>query len=562
MNFETLNVLKQKAMLNMTAKLNSQSIKKEIVVCGNRNCHQNGSGDVFDAFKSEIDKEKLKKRVDVKQVGCLGLCALGPIIVVYPDKTFYCKVKPGDVGRILKEHIVNGKVVTDLLYNPQDSDKNQISKIDFYKKQVFVARKNLGYIDPLNIMDYIAFDGYVGLYKALSTMMPEGVISQIKASGLRGRGGIGFPTGKKWELARNFTAKDKVVICNGDEGDPSLAMDRSILENDPHAVVEAMAIAGYAVGASEGVICIRNGYNTALKCIEKAIKEAYKYGFLGDNIFETNFCFNLSVKVVDGAFVNEEEPFMYDGSESADVMVNEHVKNYEFLAKPAVVNNVETLINVPAIIFNGASWYNKYGTETSKGTKIFSLSGDVNYTGLVEVPMGTTLHELVYDVGGGIKDGKRLKAIMIGGPGGSFIPAQYLNTKIDFESLKNLGVSINSGGIIVLNENACVVDIARYFMSVSVSELCGKCTPCRVGDKRMLELLTAICNGSATMSDLDELKEIAEYVKASSLCGLGQMSPNPVLSSLKYFNNEYVAHINGVCPAGKCKFKKGDKPCK
>lgn len=559
MNFEQLNQLKQKAMLNVTAKLNSNSVKKEIVVCGNRNCHNNGGGEVFDMFKSEVEKKKLKKSVDVKQVGCLGLCALGPIVVVYPEKTFYCKVKPADVKRIIDEHIVGGRVVNDLLYNPQDSNKNQISKIDFYKKQVFVARKNLGYIDPYNIMDYIAFDGYVGLYKALSTMTPENVIEQIKASGLRGRGGVGFPTGKKWELAKRFTEKDKVVVCNGDEGDPSVAMDRSILENDPHAIVEAMVITGYAVGSNEGVICVRKGYNSALKCINKAIKDAKEYGFLGKNIFESDFDFELTVKVLDGAFINEEEPFMYDSSENADVMINEHVKNYEFLDKPAVVNNVETLANIPAIIFNGASWYNKYGTETSKGTKIFSLSGDVNYSGLVEVPMGCTLRELVYDVGGGIKNGKKLKAIMIGGPGGSCIPAEFLDTKIDFESLRSLGVSINSGGIIVLGEETCMVDIARYFMAVSVSELCGKCTPCRVGDKRMLELLTAICKGKATSSDLSELKEIAEYVKSSSLCGLGQMSPNPVLSTLKYFENEYISHLNGVCLAKKCKQTREDK---
>ena len=557
MTFEELNKLKQKAMLNMTAKLDTKSLKKEIVVCTNTACHNNGGNEVLETFKAEIARRKLGKRVTAGQVGCLGLCALGPIVIVYPEKTFYCKVTPEGAKKIIAEHIEKGNVVNEYLYDPLDLNQAQLDKINFYQKQVFVTRKNVGYINPLDIMDYIAFDGYMGLYKALATMTPEEVIKEIKDSGLRGRGGAGFPTYKKWEVARAVNSDKKYVICNGDEGDPGAFMDRSIVDSDPHAIVEAMAIAGYAIGASHGIIYIRAEYESAVKSIQKAIADARNLGLLGKNIFGSDFSFDITVKLGAGAFICGEETALIsscEGKRGEPDIKPPYPAESGYMDSPTVINNVETLANIPSIIFRGAKWYSGFGTATSKGTKVFALSGKIKHTGLVEMPMGATIKDIVFDVGGGILNGKKFKAVQMGGPSGSCIPAEYMNTKIDYESLKGLGSMMGSGGMIVMDEDTCMVDMARFFLEFSVEESCGKCTPCRIGNKRMLEILTRICEGKGTMDDLSELEDLANYVKNSSLCGLGQMSPNPVLSTLKYYRDEYVEHIkNKRCPAGVCK---------
>lgn len=557
MNFEKLNQIKQKAMLNMTAKLDRQSIKKEIVVCTNTACHSNGGPEVLATFKAEIEKNKLGKTVSASQVGCLGLCALGPIVIVYPEKTFYCKVTSEGAKKIISEHIMGGKIVTEFLYDPSNANQTNLDKINFYAKQLFVARDKIGLIDPLSITDYIAFDGYMGLYKALTMMTPQDVINEISLSGLRGRGGAGFPTGKKWEIARGYQSQEKYVICNGDEGDPGAFMDRSIVDSDPHAIVEAMAIAGYAIGAKRGIIYIRAEYESAVISIKKAIKDAREYGLLGKNIFETNFEFDIEVKLGAGAFICGEETALIascEGKRGEPSLKPPYPAECGYENNPTIINNVETLANVPSIIFKGAKWFSKIGTEGSKGTKVFALSGKIKHTGLVEMPMGATIRDIVFDVGGGILNDKKFKAVQMGGPSGGCIPAKYMDTKIDYESLKSLGAMMGSGGMIVMDEDTCMVDMARFFLEFSVDESCGKCTPCRVGNKRMLEILTKICNGDGEMSDLDELEELANYVKNTSLCGLGQSSPNPVLSTLKYYKDEYIEHIkNKHCPAGVCK---------
>lgn len=557
MNFDLLNKLKQKAMLNMTAKLDKKSVKKEIVVCTNTACHSNGGAEVLAKFKEVIVREKLGKRVSASPVGCLGLCALGPIVIVYPEKTFYAKVTPEGAERIIKEHILGGKVVADFLYDPKNLTQTELDKINFYAKQLFVARDKIGLIDPLNIMDYIAFDGYLGLYKALSVMTPEKVIEEITLSGLRGRGGAGFPTGKKWEIARSYKSDEKYVICNADEGDPGAFMDRSIVDSDPHVIVEAMAIAGYAIGAKHGVIYIRAEYGSAVASIKKAIKDATEYGFLGKNIFGFPFDFDIEVKLGAGAFVCGEETALIascEGKRGEPRLKPPYPAESGYENVPTVINNVETLANVPNIVLKGAKWFSNIGTETSKGTKVFALSGKIKHTGLVEMPMGATIRDIVFDVGGGILNDKKFKAVQMGGPSGGCIPAKYMDTKIDYESLKSLGAMMGSGGMIVMDEDTCMVDMARFFLEFSVDESCGKCTPCRIGNKRMLEILTKICNGEGEMSDLDELEQLANYVKNTSLCGLGQSSPNPVLSTLKYYKDEYIEHIkNKRCPAGVCK---------
>lgn len=557
MNFKQLNELKQKAMINMTAKIDSQSLKKEIVVCTNTACQSNGGGEVLQTFKNEIKKQKLDNKASVGQVGCLGLCALGPIVIVYPEKTFYCKVTPEGAKKIVENHIKNGKIVEEFLYDNADATQIEIDKINFYKKQVFVARKNVGLIDPHSILEYIAFDGYMGLYKALTTMTPDKVIAEIKKSGLRGRGGAGFSTGEKWEIASKQKASEKYVFCNGDEGDPGAFMDRSIIDSDPHVLVEAMAIAGYAINAHHGIIYIRAEYETAVESMKKAVADAREYGLLGDHIFETDFSFDIDVKLGAGAFVCGEETALIEsceGNRGEPNLKPLYPAESGYLDKPTLINNVETMANVPRIIFHGAKWYNKFGTEKSKGTKVIALSGKIKHTGLVEVPMGATIKDIVYDVGGGVLNDKKFKAVQMGGPSGGCIPAEFMDTKIDYESLKDLGSIMGSGGMIVMDEDTCMVDMARYFLEFSVEESCGKCTPCRIGNKRLYEILTKICNGNGKMSDLDELEQLAHYVKDNSLCGLGQSSPNPVLSTLKYYKDEYISHIKDkCCPAGVCK---------
>lgn len=557
MNFKQLNELKQKAMLNMTAKLDKQAVKKEIAVCTNVACETNGGGKVLQTFKDEIKKQKLEDKVSVGQVGCLGLCALGPIVVVYPEKTFYCKVTTEGAKKIIENHIKKGKVVEEFLYDKADATQSEIDKINFYKKQVFVARKNAGLIDPHSILEYIAFDGYMGLYKALATMTPQGVIEEIKTAGLRGRGGSGSKTYEKWEIVAKQKSDQKYVICNADEGDPGAFMDRSIIDSDPHVLVEALAIAGYAVGANHGIIYIRAEYETAIKSMKKAIEDARDYGLLGDNIFETDFSFDIDVKISAGAFIYGGDTALIESCEGNRAEPSEkstQLAESGYLDKPTLINNVETLANVPRIIFHGAKWYAKFGTEESKGTKVIALSGKVKNTGLAEVPMGATIKDIVYDVGGGILNDKKFKAVHVGGPSGGCIPAEFMDTQIDYESLKDIGSIMGGGGMIVMDEDTCMVDMARYFLAFSVDESCGKCTPCRIGNKRLCEILTKICNGNGEMKDLDELEDLSHYIKDNSLCGLGQSSPNPVLSSLKYYRDEYIEHIkNKRCPANVCR---------
>lgn len=557
MNFKQLNELKQKAMLNMTAKLDKQALKKEIAVCTNVACETNGGGKVLQTFKDEIKKQKLEDKVSVGQVGCLGLCALGPIVVVYPEKTFYCKVTTEGAKKIIENHIRKGKVVEEFLYDKADATQSEIDKINFYKKQVFVARKNAGLIDPHSILEYIAFDGYMGLYKALATMTPQGVIEEIKTAGLRGRGGSGSKTYEKWEIVAKQKSDQKYVICNADEGDPGAFMDRSIIDSDPHVLVEALAIAGYAVGANHGIIYIRDEYETAIKSMKKAIEDARDYGLLGDNIFETDFSFDIDVKISAGAFIYGGDTALIESCEGNRAEPSEkstQLAEGGYLDKPTLINNVETLANVPRIIFHGAKWYAKFGTEKSKGTKVIALSGKVKNTGLVEVPMGATIKDIVYDVGGGILNDKKFKAVHVGGPSGGCIPAEFMDTQIDYESLKDIGSIMGGGGMIVMDEDTCMVDMARYFLAFSVDESCGKCTPCRIGNKRLCEILTKICNGNGEIKDLDELEDLSHYIKDNSLCGLGQSSPNPVLSSLKYYKDEYIEHIkNKRCPANVCR---------
>ncbi|MBE5735397.1 MAG: 4Fe-4S dicluster domain-containing protein, partial [Clostridiales bacterium] len=526
-------------------------------VCGSTGCRASGSISVHDKFV-EVLKANNVTDVKVNQAGCFGLCAMGPIVIVYPEATFYVKVKEADIDRIVTEHIIGGKPVEDLLVKDANGDfcYNKQS-VDFYEKQQFIARMNSEYINPECIEDYIALDGYFALHKCLTQMKPEEVIELVSRSGLRGRGGAGFPTGKKWELTRASEGNEKYVMCNADEGDPGAFMDRSIIEANPHAIVEAMAIAGYAIGANTGVVYIRAEYPLAGERIKKAIADAKALGLLGKNIFGSGFDFDITIKLGAGAFVCGEETALirscegYRG-EPTSKPPYPAVKGY--LGKPTSINNVETYANIPHIILNGAEWYSKIGTDTSKGTKVFALSGKVNHTGLVELAMGTTIREIVYGIGGGIPNGKEFKAVQMGGPSGGCITAKDLDTPIDYENLKSLGSMMGSGGMIVMDEDTCMVDIAKYFLEFSVDESCGKCTPCRIGNKRLLELLQKICDGRGEMEDLDELEELANYVKDNSLCGLGQCSPNPVLSTLRYFKDEYIEHIRDKkCRAGVCK---------
>ncbi len=480
-------------------------------------------------------------------------------MVVYPEGAFYSHVKIEDVDRICEEHLLKGRIVKELLYKDaiEDDVIKSVNEVTFYKKQTRVALKNCGVINPENIAEYIAYDGYMALGKALTEMKPEEVIEEMKKSGLRGRGGGGFPTGMKWSFAAKNESDQKYIICNADEGDPGAFMDRSILEGDPHAVIEAMALAGYAIGATQGFVYIRAEYPIAVKRLQIALNQAREAGLLGKNLFESGFDFDIEIRLGAGAFVCGEETALIASIEGERGMPRNKPPfpaNKGLWGKPTIINNVETLANIPQIILKGADWFKSIGTEKSSGTKVFALGGKINNTGLVEIPMGTTLREIIYEIGGGIPKGKKFKAVQTGGPSGGCIPSEYLDTPIDYDTLTALGSMMGSGGMIVMDEDNCMVDIARFFLDFTVDESCGKCVPCRVGTKRMLELLEKITSGNGALEDIDKLEELAYSIKASALCGLGQTAPNPVLSTLRYFRHEYEAHvIDKKCPAGACK---------
>ncbi len=533
--------------------------RSHILVCGGTGCTSSGSARIVTAFEKELATAGLDKEVKVIKTGCFGLCALGPIVVVYPEGAFYSQVKPEDIPEIVEEHLLKGRIVKRLLYSEtvQEDTIKSLGETDFYKKQLRVALKNCGVIDPEDINEYIAYDGYMALGKVLTEMTPEEVVQCILDSGLRGRGGGGFPTGRKWAFAAAQPKGVKYVCCNADEGDPGAFMDRSVLEGDPHVVLEAMAIAGYAIGAQQGYIYVRAEYPIAVKRLQVAIGQARELGLLGKNILGTGFDFDIDIRLGAGAFVCGEETALMTSIEGHRGEPRPRppfpaVKG--LFGKPTILNNVETYANVPQIILNGPEWFSAMGTERSKGTKVFALGGKIHNTGLVEVPMGTTLREIVEEIGGGIPGGKKFKAAQTGGPSGGCIPAQYLDIPVDYDNLIEIGSMMGSGGLIVMDEDTCMVDIAKFFLEFTVDESCGKCTPCRIGTKRLYELLDKITKGKATMDDLDKLETLCYHIKENALCGLGQTAPNPVLSTLKYFRDEYIAHIQEKrCPAGVCK---------
>ncbi|MBQ7218970.1 MAG: NADH-quinone oxidoreductase subunit NuoF [Ruminococcus sp.] len=533
--------------------------RSNVLVCGGTGCTSSNSLQIAEKLKEELKAKGLEKEVNVITTGCFGLCALGPIMVVYPEGSFYSMVKIEDVPEIVEEHLNKGRIVTRLLYQEtvEDDTIKSLNKTAFYEKQHRVALRNCGVIDPEKIDDYIANDGYAALGKVLTEMKPEEVIQTMLDSGLRGRGGAGFPTGLKWKFAAGNDADQKYVCCNADEGDPGAFMDRSVLEGDPHVVLEAMAIAGYAIGASQGYIYVRAEYPIAVKRLQIAIDQAHEYGLLGEDIFGTGFNFDIKLRLGAGAFVCGEETALMTSIEGKR---GEPRPRPPFPAvkglyrKPTILNNVETYANIPQIILKGADWFASMGTEKSKGTKVFALGGKINHTGLVEVPMGTTLRTIVEEIGGGIPNGKKFKAAQTGGPSGGCIPAEHLDVPIDYDNLLAIGSMMGSGGLIVMDEDNCMVDIAKFFLEFTVDESCGKCTPCRIGTKRLLEMLDKITKGQGSMEMLDEMEELCNYIKANSLCGLGQTAPNPVLSTLRYFKDEYIAHVvDHKCPAGVCK---------
>ena len=533
--------------------------RSHILVCGGTGCTSSGSARIVTAFEKELATAGLDKEVKVIKTGCFGLCALGPIVVVYPEGAFYSQVKPEDIPEIVEEHLLKGRIVKRLLYSEtvQEDTIKSLGETDFYKKQLRVALKNCGVIDPENINEYIAYDGYMALGKVLTEMTPEEVVQCILDSGLRGRGGGGFPTGRKWAFAAAQPKGVKYVCCNADEGDPGAFMDRSVLEGDPHVVLEAMAIAGYAIGAQQGYIYVRAEYPIAVKRLQVAIGQARELGLLGKNILGTGFDFDIDIRLGAGAFVCGEETALMtsmEGQRGEPRQKPPFPFQSGLFGKPTILNNVETYANVPQIILKGADWFASMGTEKSKGTKVFALGGKIHNTGLVEVPMGTTLREIVEEIGGGIPNGKKFKAAQTGGPSGGCIPAQYLDIPVDYDNLIEIGSMMGSGGLIVMDEDTCMVDIAKFFLEFTVDESCGKCTPCRIGTKRLYELLDKITKGKATMDDLDKLETLCYHIKENALCGLGQTAPNPVLSTLKYFRDEYIAHIQEKrCPAGVCK---------
>ncbi|MBO5199084.1 MAG: NADH-quinone oxidoreductase subunit NuoF [Lachnospiraceae bacterium] len=533
--------------------------RSHVLVCGGTGCTSSGSVQIMKVLQEEIDKNGLRDEVCVVQTGCHGLCALGPIMIVYPDATFYSMVKEEDIPEIVSEHLKDGRPVTRLLYSETVTDDGikSLSDTNFYKHQHRIALRNCGVINPENIEEYIGTGGYQALGKVLTEMTPDDVIQTMLDSGLRGRGGAGFPTGLKWKFAKANDADQKYVCCNADEGDPGAFMDRSVLEGDPHVVLEAMAIAGYAIGATQGYIYVRAEYPIAVSRLIIAIEQAKEYGMLGEDIFGTGFNFNIGLRLGAGAFVCGEETALMTSIEGKR---GEPRPRPPFPAlkglfqKPTILNNVETLANVPQIIVNGPEWFASMGTEKSKGTKVFALGGKIKNTGLVEVPMGTTLRQVIEDIGGGIPNGKKFKAAQTGGPSGGCIPAEHFDIPIDYDNLISIGSMMGSGGLIVMDEDNCMVDIAKFFLEFTVDESCGKCTPCRVGTKRLYEILDKITKGQGTLEDLDKREELCYYIKENSLCGLGQTAPNPVLSTLRYFKDEYIAHVvDKKCPAGVCK---------
>lgn len=534
--------------------------RKQILVCGGTGCTSSGSKKVIEALESELAKQGLDKEVLVVKTGCFGLCALGPIMIVYPEGAFYSQATPEGVVRIVDEHIKKGNIVKDLLYKEtvhEDGSIISLSETNFYKKQLRIALRNCGVINPEDIKEYIATDGYQALAKVLTKMTPDDVINELLESGIRGRGGAGFPTGKKWAFAKASQGDIKYVCCNADEGDPGAFMDRSILEGDPHAIIEAMAIAGYTIGAKQGYIYVRAEYPIAVQRLEIAIAQAREYGLLGENILGTKFCFDIEIRLGAGAFVCGEETALMTSIEGHRGEPRPRppfpaVKG--LFGKPTVLNNVETYSNIPQIIRKGAKWYASMGTETSKGTKVFALGGKITNVGLVEIPMGTTLREIVEEIGGGIPNGKKFKAAQTGGPSGGCIPACHIDTPIDYEHLTALGSMMGSGGLIIMDEDTCMVDISKFYLNFTVDESCGKCTPCRIGTRRLLQFLDKITSGNGELEDLDKIEELALHMKSSSLCALGQSAPNPVLSTINYFRDEYIEHIvDKHCPAGVCK---------
>ncbi|MDR1531960.1 MAG: NADH-quinone oxidoreductase subunit NuoF [Clostridiales bacterium] len=530
-----------------------------ILVCGGTGCVSSDSKAVHGRFVAELAKHKMDKEVQVVTTGCFGFCEQGPIVKIYPDNIFYTKVAPADVELIVKEHVVKGRVVEKLLYHDPEKGTSEAEHrhIPFYKSQMRIALRNCGIIDPEKIDDYISVDGYAALGKALESMTPDLVVEEIKRSGLRGRGGAGFPTGLKWDAAKKAAGAKKYVVCNADEGDPGAFMDRSVLEGDPHSVLEAMAICGYAIGADEGVIYIRAEYPLAVERLRIAIAQAEEYGLLGGNILGSDFSFHIRINLGAGAFVCGEETALLNsiqGSRGEPRTRPPFPAQKGLWLAPTNNNNVETYANICPIILKGADWYSSIGTEKSKGTKVFALAGKINNVGLVEVPMGTTIREIVYGIGGGIRGDKKFKALQTGGPSGGCISNENLDLPVEYESLASVGSMMGSGGMIILDEDDCMVNIAKFYLEFTVDESCGKCTPCRIGNRRMHEILERITQGNGTMADLDELKDLGEIIKDCSLCGLGQTAPNPVLSTLRYFYDEYEAHVKEKkCPAGACK---------
>ena len=547
----------KRAELDLRINTSADTREKHILVCHGTGCTSSKSPLILENFK-RIIKEKNIENVRVIKTGCFGLCAKGPIVIIRPEDTFYAMVTPDDCEEIIQTHIIEGKKVERLLCKDIDgSIVNSLDELNFYKKQKRIALKNCGVINPENIDEYLAFDGYLALEKVLNEMSQDDVINEISASGLRGRGGAGFPTGKKWELTKVVNGKQKYVVCNADEGDPGAFMDRSILEGDPHCVLEAMAIAGYAIGANKGYIYVRAEYPIAVQRLKIAIEQARDYGLLGTNIFDKGFDFDIEIRLGAGAFVCGEETALLEsieGKRGQPRLKPPFPAQRGLWGKPTLINNVETYANITKIILNGADWYSSIGTENSKGTKVFALGGNVNNIGLVEVPMGTTLREIVYDIGGGLPNGRDFKAAQTGGPSGGCIPKEHLDTPIDYESLKEIGSMMGSGGMIIMDDTKCMVNLARFYLEFTVSESCGKCTPCRIGTKRMLEILEKLCAGKGEMQDIENLDKLAHMVAKASVCGLGQCAPNPVISTLKYFKDEFVEHaVDKNCRTSECK---------
>ncbi len=540
-------------------KYEGQTFRKNVLICGGTGCTSSDSEKLIAKMREELAKAGLDKEINVVRTGCFGLCALGPIMIVYPEGSFYSRVKVDDIPRIVEEHLKGGKVVKELLYDETvEGDRiKSLNETTFYAKQKRVALRNCGVINPEDIKEYIAVDGYKALNKVLTEMSREDVIKCVTDSGLRGRGGGGFPTGLKWKFAAANEADQKYVCCNADEGDPGAFMDRSVLEGDPHVVIEAMAIAGYAIGATQGYVYVRAEYPIAVKRLSIAIQQAREAGLLGDNIFGTGFKFDLDIRLGAGAFVCGEETALMtsiEGNRGEPRPRPPFPAVKGLFGKPTILNNVESYANIPRIILNGAEWFASMGTEKAKGTKVFALGGKIKHTGLLEIPMGTTLREVVEEIGGGIPNGKKFKAAQMGGPSGGCVPAEHFDVPLDYDNLLAIGAMVGSGGLIVMDEDSCMVDIAKFFLEFTVDESCGKCTPCRIGTRRLLEILEKITSGNGTMEDLDKLESLCYYIKANSLCGLGQTAPNPILSTLRYFRDEYIAHVvDKKCPAGVCK---------